>query len=130
MGNEPADDGIFSVCVCPVIYRHTARRLSEYDDAGRVAPEAGDVIAHPFHGHALVSEAKVLRRLGASGEAKDVESIGNRHNDDILFTGQDLAVVERTVAVPNGESSTVEENKHRLELVAGVERLLSPDVES
>lgn len=71
--------------------------MAEDGDAVWVTAEGLDVVLHPFDGHALVAQTKVLWVVGRAGVAEDVDAEVDGYDDDVLGVGEVLAVVEGSV---------------------------------
>lgn len=78
--DQAGGDGVPRVGVVVEVGAGGARALAPDDDAGGVAAEGGDVVAHPLDGQPLVEEAHVevcalLRLVDGVGEAEDVGAV-------------------------------------------------------
>lgn len=84
--------------------------MAEEGDFVRAAPEAGDVVADPFDGEALVEQAYVLADSWVAGESEDVDSVVDRYDHDVLGISEILAYVEGSVRVSQVETYSREES--------------------
>lgn len=74
-GDERARDWVVGEGVREDVDRAAARGLPEHGDAAGVAAEAGDIVADPLGGQALVEDARVLCRAEGPRETPDVEPV-------------------------------------------------------
>lgn len=102
--DEAVDNGILDVSVRPVVHGDATGGLARDGDLCRVTAEAGNVVADPFQGGALVSQAEILGLAWGTWEPEDVDTVVDCDYDDILSICKVLAIVERAVRVANGKT--------------------------
>lgn len=104
MGYDAADNGILLISVGPKVNCLTPNGLPKDSDLLRITTKRGNIIANPFNTNALIAKAKVSRLARGAREAKDVNLVVDRNNDDILRAGKIIAVVECSVGASKVES--------------------------
>lgn len=103
MGYDAADNRILLISVGPKVNCLTPNGLSKASDLFRITSKRGNIIANPFNTNALIAKAKVSRLAWGTGEAKDINSVVDRNNNDILRAGKIFTVVERSVSASKVE---------------------------
>lgn len=84
VGDDAVDNGILLVGVGPKVDCLTPDRLSKDSNLLGITTKRSNIIANPFDSSTLIAETEVGRLAWGSREAKDVNSVVNRNNDDIL----------------------------------------------
>lgn len=97
MSDDAADDGILLISVGPKVNCLTPNRLSKYSNLLRITSKCGNIIANPFNTNALIAKAKVSRLAWGAREAKDINSVVDRNNNDVLRAGKIFTIVECSV---------------------------------
>ena len=104
MRNDAVDDGILLIRIGPVVDGDSSGRLARDCDFAGIAAELPDVVANPFDGCSLIPKPEILCLARGTREAKDVEPVVDRDDDDVLCVGKVFARIEWAVCVSNGES--------------------------
>jgi len=114
MCDDAMGNGIILVCIYPVVDTHTIRGLASESDCGWFTTETRDVVPKPLDRSPLIAKTQILDLARGTREAENVETVVDGYDDDVFGLNKVLGVVEWTVGVANGKSSSVGKAKNRL----------------
>lgn len=75
MWNKSGENRLVFPGIRVIVDRRTTSALTEEDDAGRIAPEACNVISHPFDCRTMIKEGRILLDTRSTREAEDTQAI-------------------------------------------------------
>ena len=112
---------------------HRASGFAKDGDIVGVSTESLDIVAYPFEGRDLVSDAEIRRRSIVAvadrlpvEKTQRTEAVVDRYNDDVAVSGQSSAVVEGGRTTTENERATMNPDQDRTTCVVAAGR---PDIQ-